>query len=42
MENRVAPTQLSGQICRCTGYAGIVSAILAAAEELAMAHKLNP
>jgi carbon-monoxide dehydrogenase small subunit len=27
--------QLSGQICRCTGYAGIVSAIQAAAEELA-------
>lgn len=28
-------SQLSGQICRCTGYAGIVSAIQAAAEELA-------
>lgn len=28
-------SQLSGQICRCTGYAGIVSAIRAAAEELA-------
>ena len=30
----IVRTQLSGQICRCTGYAGIVSAILAAAEEL--------
>lgn len=27
--------ELSGQICRCTGYAGIVAAILAAAAELA-------
>lgn len=26
--------QLSGQICRCTGYAGIVAAILACAAEL--------
>lgn len=28
-------SQLSGQICRCTGYAGIVAAIGAAARELA-------
>jgi carbon-monoxide dehydrogenase small subunit len=34
--------QLSGQICRCTGYMGIVAAIQAAAEELAMAHTRNP
>ena len=34
--------QLSGQICRCTGYAGIVAAIQAAAEELAMAHTPSP
>ena len=27
--------ELSGQICRCTGYAGIVKAIVAAGEELA-------
>jgi aerobic carbon-monoxide dehydrogenase small subunit len=27
--------QLSGQICRCTGYAGIVKAIVAAGRELA-------
>jgi carbon-monoxide dehydrogenase small subunit len=26
--------QLSGQICRCTGYSGIVTAIVAAAQEL--------
>jgi carbon-monoxide dehydrogenase small subunit len=28
-------TELSGQICRCTGYAGIVAAIVAAGQELA-------
>jgi aerobic-type carbon monoxide dehydrogenase small subunit (CoxS/CutS family) len=29
--------QLSGQICRCTGYANIVDAIVAAGEEIAAA-----
>ena len=29
--------QLSGQICRCTGYANIVKSIVAAGEELAAA-----
>ncbi len=28
-------SELSGQICRCTGYMGIVAAIVAAADELA-------
>ena len=30
-------SQLSGQICRCTGYAGIVRAIVAAGREIASA-----
>jgi carbon-monoxide dehydrogenase small subunit len=30
-------TQLSGQICRCTGYAGIVTAIVATGQELGRA-----
>ena len=30
----VVRKQLSGQICRCTGYAGIVNAIVAAGQEL--------
>jgi carbon-monoxide dehydrogenase small subunit len=29
--------QLSGQICRCTGYSGIVTAIVAAGRELGSA-----
>jgi aerobic carbon-monoxide dehydrogenase small subunit len=37
----VIRSQLSGQICRCTGYMGIVSAILSAAEELAAAQTTN-
>lgn len=32
---KVVRAELSGQICRCTGYMGIVAAIVAAAEELA-------
>jgi aerobic carbon-monoxide dehydrogenase small subunit len=32
---QIIRAQLSGQICRCTGYAGIVTAIQSAAEELA-------
>ena len=31
--------ELSGQICRCTGYTGIVKAIVAAGQELAAAPK---
>jgi carbon-monoxide dehydrogenase small subunit len=31
--------QLSGQICRCTGYAGIVRAIVAAGQELGHARQ---
>lgn len=31
--------QLSGQICRCTGYAGIVRAIVAAGKEISSAAK---
>jgi len=34
--------ELSGQICRCTGYANIVKAIVAAGEELAMAGAAAP
>jgi len=30
----VIRNQLSGQICRCTGYAGIVAAISSAAREI--------
>ena len=30
----VIRSQLSGQICRCTGYAGIVAAIASAAKEI--------
>ena len=31
---RTVRNQLSGHICRCTGYAGIVRAIVAAGQEL--------
>jgi carbon-monoxide dehydrogenase small subunit len=41
LTEEIIRAQLSGQICRCTGYAGIVAAILAAAEELVMAHTRN-
>jgi aerobic carbon-monoxide dehydrogenase small subunit len=34
-------SQLSGQICRCTGYMGIVDAIKSAAKEIADA-RLSP
>ena len=34
-ESAVVRHELSGQICRCTGYAGIVKAIVAAGKELA-------
>jgi carbon-monoxide dehydrogenase small subunit len=34
--------ELSGQICRCTGYANIVKAVIAAGEELAAAAKSPP
>ena len=32
--------ELSGQICRCTGYANIVKAIIAAGEELALSEQV--
>jgi len=38
-DERTIRHELSGQICRCTGYAGIVKAILAAGQELAGAKK---
>jgi len=34
--------QLSGQICRCTGYFGIVTAIVAAGLELGGAERPQP
>jgi len=34
--------ELSGQICRCTGYANIVKAIVAAGQELAPAEAAGP
>ena len=34
--------QLSGQICRCTGYSGIVTAIVAAGRELGGAERPQP
>jgi len=34
--------QLGGQICRCTGYAGIVRAIVAAGQELGHAGEAVP
>ena len=34
-DDKTVRHELSGQICRCTGYAGIVEAIVAAGEELA-------
>jgi carbon-monoxide dehydrogenase small subunit len=34
--------ELSGQICRCTGYANIVKAIVAAGQELARADAAEP
>jgi carbon-monoxide dehydrogenase small subunit len=38
---RTVRSELSGHICRCTGYAGIVAAIVAAGEELARAKRAN-
>ena len=39
---RAVRHELSGQICRCTGYANIVKAIIAAGEELASAAEAPP
>lgn len=40
-DTEMVRTQLSGQICRCTGYAGIVRAIVAAGQELCSATNSN-
>jgi carbon-monoxide dehydrogenase small subunit len=41
-DDRTIRHELSGHICRCTGYSGIVKAIIAAGQELAAAEPAAP
>jgi carbon-monoxide dehydrogenase small subunit len=41
-DDKTVRHELSGQICRCTGYANIVKAIVAAGEEIGRQHDPQP